>query len=130
MIDNVAIGRTVRDDDGAIVDYELEFVNRASLDGGGRAADELVGRRLCELYPAWRTSEMWTRFHDVVETGVPFIGERIPYEDELADGTPISGFWDLRVVKLGDGYIAASRDVSDIVQRRGRAARSGARRGT
>ena len=116
MLDHVVIGRAVRDGDGAIVDYEIEFVNRATVEGGRRPADDLVGQRLCEMYPAWRTSSMWDVFLSVIETGVPFVGERIPYDDVARDGTPISGYWDLRVAKLGDGYITASRDVTTFVQ--------------
>jgi serine phosphatase RsbU (regulator of sigma subunit) len=59
---------------------------------------------------------MWQRFHDVVESGMPFIGERMPYRVVARDGTLRSGFWDLRIVKIGDGYISASRDVTKFVQ--------------
>ncbi len=62
MIDNVAIGRSVRDSSGAIVDFELEFLNQASVDGAGRPAAELMGARVCEVYPSWRTSGMFDRF--------------------------------------------------------------------
>ncbi len=116
MLDHVVIGRAVRDGDGAIVDYEIEFVNRATVEGGRRPADDMVGQRLCEMYPAWRTSSMWDVFLSVIETGAPFVGERIRYDDVARDGTPISGYWDLRVAKLGDGYITASRDVTTFVQ--------------
>ncbi|MEZ5234374.1 MAG: SpoIIE family protein phosphatase [Acidimicrobiales bacterium] len=115
MIDDVAIGRAVRDDAGAIEDFELEFVNRASLDGASRTADELIGRRVCELYPAWRETGMFDRFARVVETGEPWVAERLPYHDELPDGTVIDGAWNLHVVKLGDGYLAASLDVTELV---------------
>jgi PAS domain S-box-containing protein len=116
MVDPVAIGRAVRDDDGTIVDYEISFVNQASVEGEGPSADELVGRRLCEIFPSWRTSEMWDRFLEVVETGEPYIAERIPYEDVQRDGTRVSGYWDLRVAKLGDGYITVSRDVTALLR--------------
>jgi PAS domain S-box-containing protein len=116
MLDNVAIGQAVRDADGTIVDYELSFVNRSSVEGGDRSPDDFVGLRLSGLFPAWKQSGLWQRFHDVVETGVPFVGERMPYHVVARDGTLRSGFWDLRVAKIGDGYISASRDVTTVVQ--------------
>jgi serine phosphatase RsbU (regulator of sigma subunit) len=116
MLDNVAIGRAVRDADGAIVDYELSFVNRSSVEGGDRSPDDFVGVRLSALFPAWSQSEIWRRFHDVVETGIPFVGERMPYRVVARDGTLRSGYWDLRIGKIGDGYISASRDVTAVVQ--------------
>ncbi len=115
MIDHVAIGTSIRGPDGEITDFEIEFMNRASVDGAGRSADEIVGSRVCDLYPSWRASGMFDRFCAVVETGTPFVGYRVPYEDALDDGTPIAGYWDLQVTKLGDGYIAASRDVTEAV---------------
>ena len=51
MLDNVAIGHAVRDGDGEIVDYELSFVNRSSVEGGARSADDLVGVRLTRAVP-------------------------------------------------------------------------------
>ena len=115
MLDNVAIGHAVRDGDGEIVDYELSFVNRSSVEGGARSADDLVGVRLSALFPAWRQSGLWQRFHDVVESGEPFVGERMPYQIAARDGTVRAGYWDLRIVKIGDGYISASRDVTTVV---------------
>ena len=116
MIDHVTIARSVRDEAGAIIDFEIVFVNQPSIDGAGRSSAELVGRRVCELYPLWRHSGMFDRFLAVVETGQPYIADRTSYGDVLDDGTPISGYWDLRVSLLDDGYIAASRDVTDVVR--------------
>ena len=116
MIDNVMIAHSVRDTNGEIVDFEFDFVKRSVVDRAGRTADELLGRRLCDLYPAWRSSGMMQQFIDVVETGVPFVGERLEYRDTLPGGEPIDGHWDLQVAKLGDGYIAASRDVTAAVR--------------
>jgi len=116
MIDHVTIARSLRNADGAIVDFEIEFVNSASTDGAGRTSTQLVGGRVCELYPLWRESEMFARFASVVETGASFVADRLPYVDSLDEGTPFSGFWDLRVARLDDGYIAASRDVTSVVR--------------
>jgi PAS domain S-box-containing protein len=116
MLDNVAIGHAVRDDGGTIVDYELSFVNRSSVEGGDRSADDFIGIRLSTLFPAWRQSGLWQRFRDVVETGEPFVGERMPYHIAGRDGTLRTGYWDLRIAKIGDGYISASRDVTAMMQ--------------
>jgi PAS domain S-box-containing protein len=116
MLDSVAIARAVRDDDGTIVDYTMTFVNRASVEGSERAPDDYVGVRLSTVVPAWRQSPLWQQFHDVVETGAPFVGERMPYQVVARDGTVHSGYWDLRVTKLGDGYISALRDVTALVE--------------
>jgi hypothetical protein len=115
MLDHVSIVRAVRDDDGTIVDFELEFLNRSTLDRAGRGADEMVGRRVTELYPNWRGSGVFDLFTEVVESGEPLVAERLAYRDELPDGRVIEGWWSVRAARFGDGYIAASRDVTDAV---------------
>lgn len=116
MLDNVAIGSAVRDPSGVISDFRLEFLNAASVDGAGRTAEQMVGGLVTELYPGWRESGMFARVERVVETGEPFVAYRLSYSDTLADGTRIEGFWSVQVVRFGDGYIAASRDVTEVVR--------------
>ncbi|MGD9792497.1 MAG: SpoIIE family protein phosphatase [Acidimicrobiia bacterium] len=116
MLDHVAVASAVRDKAGAIVDFEIIFANQASNDGAGRSADDLVGARVLQLYPSWIASGMFARFIDVVETGEPLVLDAAPYSDVLPDGRVIEGFWSLQVSRLGDGYIAASRDVTAQVQ--------------
>jgi PAS domain S-box-containing protein len=115
MLDQVVIARSVRDADGTVEDFRIEFVNGESEDGAGRRADQLQGQLVSELYPNWRSSGMFDRFVDVVDTGVSISEERLVYHDVAADGTPIDGYWSLRAARLGDGYIAASRDVTAVV---------------
>jgi PAS domain S-box-containing protein len=115
MLDQVTIAQSVRGADGSIEDFQIEFVNRASEDGAGRRADQMQGHLVTELYPNWRTSGMFDRFAEVVETGISISEERLAYNDTAPDGAVIDGFWSLRVARLGDGYIAASRDVTAVV---------------
>ncbi len=115
MLDDVAIGRAVRADNGEIVDFLIEFVNSHGADGAVRDADALVGRLVCEIYPDWRPSGMFDRLCDVVETGIPYQADRVHYSDATDDGHPHEGYLSLQVAKLGDGYIAASRDVTEMV---------------
>lgn len=116
MIDRVEIGHAVRSSGGDIVDFEIEFANSAEVGTAGRSAAEIIGRRQSDLHPRWRTSGLFERFCEVVETGEPFQAERIRYSDIGPDGSPTEGFWSLQVAKLGDGYIAASRDMTAVVE--------------
>ena len=116
MIDNVTIARSIRGEDGSIEDFMIEFVNSNSIDGAHRDPDSLVGQHVCDLYPHWRQSGLFDRFCSVVENGVPYQADRVHYQDTIEDGTTIEGFWSLQVVKFGDGYLAASRDVTAFVE--------------
>lgn len=120
MLDNVSVAHAVRDGDGEIVDFVIEFVNTPGSTGARRGTDGLVGQLICEVHPDWRASGMFDRFRDVVETGMPYQGHRVQYADAV---TAESGsfarrqqaYWTLQVAKLGDGYISASRDVTEVV---------------
>lgn len=116
MLDNVAICTAIRNADGSIVDFEIQFTNAASIDGAGRNAEQLTGQRVRALSPAWRESGMFDSFVRVVETGEPFVGRRLAYHDVLDDGSEISGYWTVQATKLADGYIAASRDETALVE--------------
>lgn len=115
MLDDVAIARSVRSDSGEIIDFRIEFVNSSGVDGARRDADLIVGRLVCDVYPNWRASGMFDRLRNVVETGVPYQVNRMHFSD-LTSGRDIDvSYRSLQIAKLGDGYIAASRDVSDLV---------------
>jgi hypothetical protein len=113
MLDEVTIGRAVRGPDGQIDDFVLEFVNSGGP--AGDTAHELVGRHVSDLHPDWRTSGMLARVCDVVETGVPYRGERLPYSEVGSGGVPHTSYWNVQFAKLGDGYISSSRDVAEVM---------------
>jgi serine phosphatase RsbU (regulator of sigma subunit) len=121
MLDDVSIGRAVRGDDDEITDFVVEFVNSHDSTGARRATDVHVGQLICEIHPDWRTSGMFDRLRDVVETGMPYQGHRVQYADpprvggDGMEGSRRRAFWTIQVVKFGDGYISASRDVTEIV---------------
>jgi hypothetical protein len=117
MLDAVAITRAIRDDDGEIVDFEILFANARSIDGAGRSAKELVGGRLCELYPAMRTNRLFASFRSVVETGEPFVQDAVRYQD-VTDTGPIDAYWSIQAVKFADGYISSTRDMTAVVEAR------------
>lgn len=115
MLDNVAIGQAVRNDDGEIVDFVIQFMNAASSDGANRGPNQLVGKRLLDAYPGLADSGLFERYVRVVESREPLITDRMRYDDVTADGEVISGWWSLRVVPFGDGYLASSRDETATV---------------
>ena len=115
MLDDVAIGRAVRSGDGEIIDFRIEFANSSGIDGIRRNAELVVGRLVCDVYPNWRASGMFSRLRNVVETGVPYQVDRMPFSDILEVSDSGERYMSLQVAKLGDGYIAASRDVSNLV---------------
>ena len=124
MLDDVDVGRAVRNDDGEIVDFVIEFVNSHGSSGARRGTDGLVGQLMCEVHPDWRESGMFDKFREVVTTGIPYQGHRVQYADPVntdrlgkpgTDGKRRQAYWTVQVAKFGDGYISASRDITELV---------------
>lgn len=116
LTEQVILAHSVRDHDGRIVDFEVDFANTTARTGQDGSVRDLVGARVGTLLPRWRESGLFDRFRDVVETGAPWVADRLPYQGLGVDGRPIEGIWNLQVVKVDDGYIAASKDVTEVVE--------------
>jgi len=113
MIDAVTICSSVRDETGEIVDFRVEFVKDDFKDRFGRTAVDLLGRGVLETYPSWKESGVFERFCRVVETGVPILDDRLDYEERDEHGRVIGGSWRVQVVRLDDGFLSTSRDITD-----------------
>jgi PAS domain S-box-containing protein len=104
----------LRDASGRITDFKIEYVNRAACELTRLAEYELLGKRLCDLLPAYRESGLFENYCQVVETGVPLTEEFI-LEDLY--GTEVRRrVFDIRVAKLGDGVVALWHEITDRVQ--------------
>ena len=117
MIDCFGLYTAVRDEDGRIRDFRIDYVNRAACEHLAMPSGQQVGALLCELLPGHRGSGLFRQYCEVVETGVPLIEESRVYEDDLA-GRRIFGAYDIRAVRHGDGFAAVWRDVTERHRRR------------
>jgi len=97
----------VRDASGGIVDFEYAFCNQRALQVLGRRRDEVVGRRLLDLFPSHRTNGLFETFTGVTETGEP---ARLEFSFEEAG---VVGEFEAVVSRVGDGYVLAGHDVSE-----------------
>ena len=116
MTDQVILAHSVRDREDRIVDFEVDFANATARTSPDGTSLDLVGTRVGTLFPRWAESGLFNQFCQVVETGVPWVVDRLAYRDLGTDGTVVEGFWNLQVVKVDDGYIAASKDVTEVVE--------------
>src|SRR4051794_11403683 len=97
----------LRDGADRIVDFEYQYCNQAALTLLGRRSDEMLGRRLLELFPSHQTNGLFDAYVQVTETGEP-----LRYEFAF-DERGVSGEFEVVVSRAGDGYVLAGHDISE-----------------
>lgn len=112
MLDCFAIYRSVRNEQGEIVDFRAEYVNDAVCLLSQLTREQHLSQGLCELLPAHRDSGLFDEYCQVVETGQPLVKDSLIYEDQFGQQRLTKAF-DIRVVKFGDGYVATWRDITN-----------------
>jgi PAS domain S-box-containing protein len=101
----------VRDETGRVVDFTYEYCNRAALEVLGRRREDVLGRRLLELFPSHRTNGLFEAYARVTDTGKP-----LRYEFSFDEGGVVGEF-EIVVTRAGDGYVLAGHDISDRKRR-------------
>jgi PAS domain-containing protein len=105
----ISIASAIRDRDGRILDFRLEYVNLAAARWAGVEREALIGLITGELLPDFRANGYFDSLRDVVETGVPYHREGAKVADTVAGGNWIGGIYDLRAIRVGDGYLSTWR---------------------
>jgi PAS domain-containing protein len=105
----ISIASAVRDRDGRLLDFRLEFVNRAAAEWAGVAREAMIGLITGELLPEFRSSGYFDTLAEVVETGVPYHEVGAQVADGVTGGAWVGGIYDLRAMRLGDGYFSTWR---------------------
>jgi two-component system, cell cycle sensor histidine kinase and response regulator CckA len=110
--DPIGIHSAIRDETGRIVDFRIDFVNKAMTILNDIPAEQLMRGRMLELVPTLRQRGLFDEFVHVVETGEPFEWESVVYDDPNDAAGPISAVMQIRAVKFGDGHLIAVRDIT------------------
>ncbi|MBE9107956.1 response regulator [Nodosilinea sp. LEGE 07298] len=111
MLDCFGVYSAVRNDQGEIVDFRIEYINQAACDGNQMAKQDQVSRNLLEVLPGHLESGLFQEYCQVVETGEPLVKDSLIYEDVFGQQRLIRAF-DIRAAKLGDGFVATWRDIT------------------
>lgn len=108
LLDPWVLLHAIRDDDGAIVDFQYLEANKEACRSNGIEHDALLGRRLLDVFPGHRDSLLGMYAH-VVDTGLPLALDDHPFQ---VDG--VTRWFDNRAVKVGDDDLSFTwRDVTD-----------------
>lgn len=105
----ISIATAIRDRDGRVLDFRVEFVNQAAAEWAGVTRERMIGRITGELLPEVRSSGFFDILTEVVRTGEPYSSPDAPMDDTVTGGAWVGGIYAARVIRLGDGYIATWR---------------------
>ena len=94
--DGVMAFESVRDDAGRVVDFVWTLATPLSAEIVGRTPEELVGRRLLDVFPGNVEAGLFDGYVSVADTGAPF-ETTVPYD---SDG--LKTVFQVRAVPLGD----------------------------
>ncbi len=106
-LDALFILNSVRGERDDILDFTFTDINARAEQMLGMAHGQVIGQKLCELIPIYRTGGFFDKYVAVVATGTP-LEEEFPI-----DAPQIKAKW-LRhqVVRVGDGIAITSRDIT------------------
>ena len=112
MLDCFGIYSAIRDKSGRIVDFRVMYVNEAACVSNRMTKEEQIGKCLCEILPAHKETGLFDEYCELVEKGKPLSKESLYYEDTYK-GKVLNRAFDIRTVKLGDGFASAWRDITE-----------------
>jgi PAS fold len=105
----LSIASAIRDRDGRILDFRIEYVNEATSRWAGVPRESMIGLITGELLPEFRSSGFFDTLVEVVNSGVPYHVAGAQVADAITGGAWIGGIYDLRAIRLGDGYMSTWR---------------------
>ncbi|NEQ20782.1 MAG: PAS domain S-box protein [Microcoleus sp. SIO2G3] len=111
MLDCFGIYTSIRDESGQITDFRTEYLNAAACENDRVRKEEVIGKGLCELLPNHWESGLFDEYVQVVETGQPLVKEDVIYEEVYGEER-LTRAYDIRIVKLNDGFVAIWRDIT------------------
>ena len=114
LLESALFARSLRDDDGQLVDFRICHLSDGFRDPAGRSAGDLAGRSLLELYPAAALpGGLYDRAAAVQATGEPqhAPGEVISMSLRHVAMAPVM---EVRIVRLFDGVVIAWRRADEV----------------
>jgi diguanylate cyclase (GGDEF)-like protein len=106
-LDSFMILESLRDDHDRLIDFVISYANSRVEQIIAIPREQILGQRLREVLPNNRLRDLFEKYVQVVETGVPI-------EEEFEINVPdvLSAWVHHQVVPLGDGVAITSRDVT------------------
>lgn len=109
-IDPHALLRTLRDQEGRILDFEFVDANMAATNYFRITRDRLLGTRLLEMIPDYASTGLFDRYVHTMESGEQLVLEAFVFPNSV---TGFDRYYDIQAVKVGDLLSYSWRDVTE-----------------
>lgn len=111
MLDCFAIYQSVRDEQGNITNFVVEYVNAATCAANHMSAGQHVGKPLSDFIPEDYYSEVFAFCCHVVQTGESQRHELI-FHNPANDAVAFTQAFDISLARLEDGFVASWCDIT------------------
>ncbi len=113
LLEGFAILSAVRDSNGQLIDFKYEYINEAGCKMNQKPHEEHMGKTLLELLPTHKEIGLFDEYVRVVETGQSLTKEFLIYETVYGSGERLRQAFDVRITRLGDGFVTTWQDITD-----------------
>ena len=100
----------VRDGAGAVVDFVFDYANAAVAAAVGEVADELLGRSLLDVLPAF-PGALFAGLVEVADDGRP-LRMQLDYQDAFAGRTTFAGRFDVSASRVGGRLLVVYEEMT------------------
>lgn len=113
LLDGVAIFTSIRNEAGKIIDFYYEFINNSGCLLIQSSKEDLVGKRLLEIWVNYQESWLFKELVRVVETGQPFIRGSLVAGELFGSRPRLNSVYVVKAAKFGDGFFLTWRDIAE-----------------
>jgi len=113
LLEGFAILSAVRDSHGQIIDFKFDYINEAGCKMNQKPLEEHMGKTLLELFPTHKEIGLFDEYVRVVETGQSLTKEFLIYETVYGSGERLRQAFEVRITRLGDGFVTTWQDITD-----------------
>jgi PAS domain S-box-containing protein len=113
LLEGFAILSAVRDSHGQIINFKYDYINEAGCKMNQKPLEEHMGKTLLELLPRHKEIGLFDEYGRIVETGQSLTKEFLIYETVYGSGERLRQAFDVRITRLGDGFVTTWQDITD-----------------
>ena len=115
MLDCFGIYSSIRGENAQITDFKTDYINQAACQDNILNKNFLTEPETCHLSPFNIKTELFADCCYVVETG-HFLCKEVLQSFQLPSGETAVKIYDVRLSKLGDGFVGIWRDITERKQ--------------